>query len=173
VHWCALLHRKCRGRPRKTGPDLQVSCSGGGARTHDLRINGSQKSVRDVRLTVSARGFRGVRLSGRPASVWWCAFCAMKCASLGQNSEDRPSSPTEGSAPLGATKTASTSPPTAAPASTKSSSPPSPQRQNSDHPPGRQLAGNSNQRRHHLHRNRLRRTRTHAGTETHRTPGGS
>ncbi len=30
--------------------------------------------------TASARGFRPVCLSGMPVSVWWCAFCAMKCA---------------------------------------------------------------------------------------------
>ena len=30
--------------------------------------------------TASARGFRPVCPSGMPVSVWWCAFCAMKCA---------------------------------------------------------------------------------------------
>jgi len=30
--------------------------------------------------TASARGFRPVCLSGKPVSVWWSAFCAMKCA---------------------------------------------------------------------------------------------
>jgi len=28
----------------------------------------------------SARGFNDVCLTGRSVSVWWCAFCAMKCA---------------------------------------------------------------------------------------------
>ena len=30
--------------------------------------------------TASARGFNDVCLSGKPVSVWWCPFCAMKWA---------------------------------------------------------------------------------------------
>ena len=30
--------------------------------------------------TASARGFNDVCLTGTPVSVWWCAFCATKCA---------------------------------------------------------------------------------------------
>jgi hypothetical protein len=30
--------------------------------------------------TASARGFNDVCLTGTPVSVWWCAFCAMRCA---------------------------------------------------------------------------------------------
>ena len=34
--------------------------------------------------TASARGFNDVCLTGTPVSVWWCAFCAMKCATKAQ-----------------------------------------------------------------------------------------
>ena len=30
--------------------------------------------------TASARGYNDVCLTGGSVSVWWCAFCAMKCA---------------------------------------------------------------------------------------------
>ena len=32
--------------------------------------------------TTSARGFKDACLAGMSVSVWWCAFCAMKCATL-------------------------------------------------------------------------------------------
>jgi hypothetical protein len=37
--------------------------------------------------TASARGFKDLCLTGTSVSVWWCAFCAMKCATQKLDSE--------------------------------------------------------------------------------------
>ena len=45
----------------------------------------TQKAVRDVHLDRCARGIKDVCLTGRSISVWWRAFCAIRCATRRAN----------------------------------------------------------------------------------------
>ncbi len=70
---CPLRRPKTTERPEyQASRQLFVLWSWGESTHRNL----SRASV----WTADARGFNDVCLTGTPVSVWWCAFCATKCA---------------------------------------------------------------------------------------------
>ena len=90
-HQAPVTEPESKGRPEISGLPSEFGWWSWGESKHR---NLSRVSV----WTASTRGFNDVCLTGTPVSVWWCAFCATKCATrmLQVRASKTPTSPLRG-----------------------------------------------------------------------------